>query len=181
MTANTQECMRCGCNLPLDAFAVLPSGNHRRWCKECHRDYKKAWKKTPKGEASERLERKRNGRSRQQRFKEENPERYAEMNREASRRYYRRNKERVKEKNRRLHRAAPERMYAGQLVRALVFFGIVERGVCEECGAEDAQAHHPDHAQPLRVHWLCQACHGKLNMVLRDPEAATEIAHISPC
>jgi len=37
--------------------------------------------------------------------------------------------------------------------------GILQRQPCEACGEERTDAHHPDHREPLRVQWLCRACH----------------------
>jgi hypothetical protein len=38
---------------------------------------------------------------------------------------------------------------------------------CQDCGAKPRafllRAHHPDHAAPLDVEWLCSRCHGKRN------------------
>ena len=37
--------------------------------------------------------------------------------------------------------------------------GTIERGACEVCGAQNAQAHHDDYARPLDVRWLCDLHH----------------------
>lgn len=37
--------------------------------------------------------------------------------------------------------------------------GKLSRAKCEGCGAEAAEAHHVDYQQPLKVSWLCKACH----------------------
>lgn len=40
--------------------------------------------------------------------------------------------------------------------------------LCSECGCKPKRfllrAHHPDHAQPLDVEWLCSKCHGGRNL-----------------
>jgi hypothetical protein len=38
-------------------------------------------------------------------------------------------------------------------------YGLLQRQACEHCGAEMVDAHHPDHANPLEVVWLCRPCH----------------------
>lgn len=41
---------------------------------------------------------------------------------------------------------------------------VVKPDRCQECGARPRpfllRAHHPDHASPLDVEWLCSKCHG---------------------
>jgi hypothetical protein len=39
----------------------------------------------------------------------------------------------------------------------------IEKLPCAECGAEQAQKHHPDYTQPLLIVWLCQRCHWNLH------------------
>lgn len=47
--------------------------------------------------------------------------------------------------------------------RTAIRLGLIEREPCAECGAEDAEAHHPDHRDPLRVVWLCRSDHKALH------------------
>lgn len=37
--------------------------------------------------------------------------------------------------------------------------GLIKKSPCEECGKEDAEAHHDDYSKPLEVRWLCHKCH----------------------
>jgi hypothetical protein len=162
-------CLRCEQQLPLDAFRLTRQGNPGSWCKPCYRDYKSAWKKSPRGRESEREERARNAAKRQERWKTRHPERNTEMNRKAGRKYYDGNKAKILEYRRRFHREHPEVQRACQLVRAMVFFGLLVPRLCEACGNRKAQAHHPDHWKPLAIVWLCSRCHARLGMTLRDP------------
>jgi len=171
-TGSTRRCIRCDQDLPLAVFGLTPAGNPRSWCKPCHRAYKAAWKKTDRGRELERRERQRNGRARRERFKQRNPDRYAEISRRAHQKYVARHKDRLREKSRRFHRQRPEVYWAGRLVHALLFFKMLVRRPCEACGTPKAQAHHPDHWIPLAIVWLCSRCHGRLGSQLKRPEEA---------
>lgn len=37
--------------------------------------------------------------------------------------------------------------------------GMLTKQPCEKCGEVKVQAHHPDYSQPLKINWLCIACH----------------------
>jgi hypothetical protein len=45
---------------------------------------------------------------------------------------------------------------------------------CAHCG-EEAEMHHPDYAQPLKVEWLCRPCHLALHKTL-----AANIPYVAP-
>jgi hypothetical protein len=45
------------------------------------------------------------------------------------------------------------------MVNAAIARGRLVRGSCEECGAHEAQAHHPDYTKPFEVVWLCRVHH----------------------
>jgi hypothetical protein len=53
----------------------------------------------------------------------------------------------------------PLKHWAHTATRAAIRLGLIQRQPCAECGAEDAEAHHPDHRDPLRVEWLCRRDH----------------------
>lgn len=37
---------------------------------------------------------------------------------------------------------------------------ILRKDACESCGSRDPlERHHPDYSTPLRIVWLCEACH----------------------
>lgn len=171
-----KQCLRCEQEKPVEEFGLTRAGNPRSWCKPCHAAYKAAWKKTERGRESERRERQRNGKARRERYKSRNPERHVENARKASRKYAARNKAKLLEKSRRFRRERPEAYWAGILVRALVYFGLMVRRACEACGEANAHAHHPDHTKPLAVIWLCASCHGRLGPELRDPAVGNPAA-----
>jgi len=167
-----KTCLRCQQELPISSFGLTTAGNPRSWCKACHAAYKAAWKKTERGRESEKADRKKNGSKRRERFKERHPERHREMQRRSARNYAKKHAAKLSEKARRLRKERPEVYWAGQIVRAMIFFGMMVRRPCESCGASRAQAHHPDHTKPLAVIWLCGPCHARLGDKLRDPATA---------
>lgn len=56
-----------------------------------------------------------------------------------------------------------EKFLARQAVNTAVKKGSIKKPeCCQMCdGDEDLQAHHIDYSQPLKVYWLCRACHSK--------------------
>ncbi len=56
--------------------------------------------------------------------------------------------------------------WAHVATRSAIRRGIIRPEPCAVCGA-NAEAHHPDHADPLRVQWLCRAHHKRLHAELR--------------
>lgn len=53
----------------------------------------------------------------------------------------------------------PLAAWAHSALRSAVKRGLVERLPCEVCGAEPADAHHPDYLRPLLVRFMCPRCH----------------------
>jgi len=53
----------------------------------------------------------------------------------------------------------PKKNKARRLLQYAVKIGVIKRQKCETCGKENAQAHHFDYNQPLRVNWFCPLCH----------------------
>lgn len=49
--------------------------------------------------------------------------------------------------------------WAHAATRTAIRLGLIQRESCAECGAKDAEAHHPDHRDPLRIVWLCRRDH----------------------
>lgn len=49
-----------------------------------------------------------------------------------------------------------------EIYRALRAGEIVEKS-CEKCGAQKAEAHHPDYTKPLDVEWLCRRHHAAVH------------------
>jgi ribosomal protein S27AE len=53
----------------------------------------------------------------------------------------------------------PAAFTAKSLVRYALEFGWLKKHPCEQCGSSNAQTHHQDYDEPLRVRWLCATCH----------------------
>lgn len=51
--------------------------------------------------------------------------------------------------------------------------GIIAASPCRNCGAEKAQAHHPDYSKPLDVIWLCEPCHKHEHRRIKANQALT--------
>jgi hypothetical protein len=72
----------------------------------------------------------------------------------------------------------PLATWAHSATRSAIRRGLLTRKPCEVCGAEAADAHHPDHARPLLVRWLCRKHHkaaeaaAKLGSARRDRRVA---------
>lgn len=60
----------------------------------------------------------------------------------------------------------PLAIWAHAATRSAIRRGLIVPQPCEVCGAK-AEAHHPDHADPLRVQWLCRIHHKRLHAALR--------------
>lgn len=67
----------------------------------------------------------------------------------------------------RWHARNPWASWAHNATRSAVRRGLLTPQPCEHCGAEKVEAHHPDHRDPLRVVWLCRACHKRHHAALR--------------
>lgn len=59
-------------------------------------------------------------------------------------------------------RANPTKRRARSQVAIAIRAGKLTRQPCEVCGAEKADAHHPDYERPLEVRWLCRRHHSKV-------------------
>lgn len=53
----------------------------------------------------------------------------------------------------------PVATWAHSATRSAIRRGIIQPEPCSVCGEPKAEAHHPDHREPLRVIWLCRPCH----------------------
>lgn len=62
---------------------------------------------------------------------------------------------------------SPAAFTAKRLVRYALQFGWLKRHSCERCGEVRVHAHHEDYMEPLRVRWLCRACHSAEHRALR--------------
>jgi hypothetical protein len=63
--------------------------------------------------------------------------------------------------------ANPKAVWAQHALRSAVKRGLIIQGPCEECGALDAEAHHPDYDRPMQVRWLCRLHHRHVHIRLR--------------
>ncbi len=63
------------------------------------------------------------------------------------------------EKNRLYKSRHPLKAKAHKTVENHLKAGTLQRGPCEQCGVEKAEAHHDDYSQPLKVRWLCRKHH----------------------
>lgn len=104
----------------------------------------------------------------QRRWHEENRE---YVNAQAKRRYEENREEviakvaayRQTERGRQVHAEAlkayrqrhPEKAKAHDAVKNAIRDGKLMRDACEICGTPDAEAHHDDYLEPLKVRWLC--------------------------
>ena len=52
-------------------------------------------------------------------------------------------------------------------VASAVKRGDMQRKPCIICGSPKADAHHPNHSEPLRVEWLCRKCHQRFHALFR--------------
>lgn len=57
----------------------------------------------------------------------------------------------------------PEKHACRQQFQSAIRAGVITRGCCEICGAQEAHGHHEDYSQPFVVRWLCQRHHNELH------------------
>lgn len=57
----------------------------------------------------------------------------------------------------------PREYLAHLYVQAAKRAGVISPEPCEICGAEKAEAHHPDYDRPGDVQWLCRKHHQQLH------------------
>jgi len=62
--------------------------------------------------------------------------------------------------------------------QAQITRGDVQRRPCEVCGAEPAECHHIDYADPGRVMWLCKAHHSQTHSQFGKPAPVDWMADI---
>ena len=64
------------------------------------------------------------------------------------------------------------KVWAHKAVQSALRRGIITKHPCEVCGAEESEAHHPDHRSALDVQWLCRAHHKALHAAEKREQAA---------
>lgn len=129
-----KRCFKCGTEKPLAEFYSHPqmSDGHLNKCKECtKREVSARYRLTL--EQHKAYERERNRREARKRAK-------AAYLRDYRQRH-------------------PQRNLARQRVSYALRVGQLSRKPCEVCGTAKSEAHHPDHAKPLAVRWLCTPHH----------------------
>jgi hypothetical protein len=57
----------------------------------------------------------------------------------------------------------PKSYLAHLSVQNALNLGVIERAPCSVCGADKAEAHHPDYERPYDVIWLCRTHHKALH------------------
>ncbi|MCF6112391.1 hypothetical protein [Mesorhizobium muleiense] len=60
--------------------------------------------------------------------------------------------------------AHPKELWAHSALRSALRKGLVVRGKCEVCGAENTDGHHDDYDRPMVVRWLCRLHHRHVHM-----------------
>jgi hypothetical protein len=97
------------------------------------------------------------------RMKTENPLAYKNMRKEANQ----------KHKNK-----YAEKFMARKILNcAIRNGGLVAPCKCEICGQnKKVEAHHPDYSKPLDVQWLCDSCHKKVHVEIREKERKLKFA-----
>lgn len=100
------------------------------WCRECHAEYCKPYKKSKKYKEYQKQYRQ--------------TESCKEAMKRGRKKYVERNPEKIKAKN---------------AINNAIAYGKMDRGACEICGESNADGHHPDYSKPLDVKWLCHQHH----------------------
>lgn len=65
----------------------------------------------------------------------------------------------------------PLELLAHQYVRSALKRGLITKGPCDVCGAEEVDAHHDDYQRPGDVRWLCRRHHQQLHAKGRNGNA----------
>ena len=86
--------------------------------------------------------------------------------------------------NRPKHSELPEqarkKANARSYLHVYVKRGKVQKGQCEVCGCERAEAHHEDYTKPLEVHWLCRDHHLELHLAIKANQKIQLPSQVAP-
>lgn len=99
-------------------------------------------------------------------YRREHAEEISEYNRckyQANKEYWvewrKANKDKIYLATVKIRKKYPEKTRARNLAAIAIRTGKIKREPCIECGSPDAEKHHDDYADPLKVTWLCRQCH----------------------
>jgi hypothetical protein len=87
--------------------------------------------------------------------------------RAAKKRWVMNNREKFRAAQKLIKLRIPHKIKARRKLYYAVKTGVLERGVCEVCGADNPEGHHANYSNPLRVRWLCRKHHNDLHRVQR--------------
>lgn len=126
--------------------------------REQHKDEIKAWRQKHRKEHQSEIQEK------QRAWVEENREHVRKYMREynaARRKNDSSFRERLAHNARASYKNHPSETKARRMVRDAIASGELAKQPCEVCGSEPTEAHHDDYNYPLKVRWLCSACHAE--------------------
>ena len=144
-------CSRCRQKKELTDFYEHKRDGFQYWCKDCHREYNRAYNKTPQRRKSNKKYkaiRRANGKEKAYTMRKDVKSRMADYM-----------------KNRRNNPEYRLKCLAREKTRRLINMGkLIRNHFCEDCEDEcKTQAHHLDYSNPCKVEWLCRPCHRKLH------------------
>jgi len=79
------------------------------------------------------------------------------------RKYRQTEKDKIKKYKKEYRLKNPQKCRARKATEKAVKLGKIKRGNCVICNMYPTQAHHSDYSKPLKVTWLCKACHADLH------------------
>lgn len=93
--------------------------------------------------------------------------------------YYAANVERAKANTKASMLRYPEKVRARRVAYNALRRGDLQQQPCQKCGTAKSEMHHPDHAQPLQVEWLCRPCHAVKRRLVRLSDRQGQCVHCS--
>jgi len=152
------NCRACGANKPTEDYYK----SNLKECKMCVRARVKAHREAnlEKIQAYDRErgqtpERKQKNKDYQKNMKENKPDLWRDMRKDACNKYRSNNKHKVN---------------AVQKLERAVATGKIKKKPCIHCGDVNSEAHHPDYQKSLDVIWLCDLHHKEEHKKLREKE-----------
>jgi len=145
----TKRCGTCEQEKPITEFYKHARDGYQSACKDCKREYTKNYNRRP--------ERKEYNRQFYDRLKSDGY--FEDYNQRPEVKERKARQQREYSQNPRLRIRYLARWYAKRMIRN----GTIDKEPCAICGAEQAQAHHPDYNEPLLIAWLCPGCHRNIH------------------